>query len=228
MLRAAGHVRRYATQPPRPSGKARPFLLLTGVVVFSFFAVDYANKSLDKAFRNNLFSEKEYSRMQNGLVRRIREFSPEQLPEVYLVPDLKSSRVDKYVKSLANARVVDVDALVERARSNLDSPLALLIEELAQNGKLANRDFPAGFLFALVRLEIRRQAAHGTDPVVVVGYPTNVKEAARFEDEVAGVSKLVVFGHEGEGLVDDAKDNADRAFRELVGYYLIVDKLERR
>ena len=181
--------RLYATEASRKDNSGPRFRTIFGLAIVGTLIFNEAAKSLDKNKPKNTFTEDEYENVMQGLKRRVAMF-----PNGFL--DVKfslSTDTSKLGKNLGEPTVyIDPKVVVEGYRHAEDDPYEPLLSEIyAKNGPDYLDKLPQGLLVNLLGRYMKDHCKEG-DRVVLLNFPHTIKDAIKFENEITGVSKLLV------------------------------------
>lgn len=199
-------------------------LVGTAIFIATVHRVDREDSKTSLAKKKNSFTEEEWATHLEGLKRKKLVFTAEDGLNMYLVPYVKDeAQVDQLRKSLGSAAVIDLDDLISRQFEDSDSEYySLLRDTFVSKASSEGSSYQFGYrlapgLFAhLVQLELSRihKEQPQTKNFLLLRFPNNIKEAVKFEQDVA-LSRGVV-------LLDDAHAKSD-----VVEYFGTVNKVSK-
>lgn len=181
--------RLYATKTSNKDNSGPGFKTIFGLAIVGTLIFNEAAKSLDKNKPKNTFTEDEYENVMRGLKRRVAIF-----PDGFLdVQFALFEDNDKLAKILGSSRIyIDPNTIVECYRTTADDPYEPLLNELyAKYGPNYINKLPQGLMVSLLGRYMKENCKKG-DHVIILDFPYSIKDAIKFENEISGVSKLLI------------------------------------
>lgn len=183
--------RRYASESSRSTNrnnKGPGFAMLFALAIVGTMVFKEAAKNLDKNKPKNTFTEDEYEHVMQGLKRRVAIFPNGQLDVQFSL----HKDANKLKKILGDSRTyIDPNQVVETYRSIDDDPYEPLLNEIhTKHGPQYLDHLPQGLLVSLLGRYMKDHCNIG-DEVVILDFPHTIRDAIKFENEVASVSKLL-------------------------------------
>lgn len=201
--------RNYSTKSPRgdelPSFKKIAVVGLLGTVIFV-----QTVKSIEKRKPKTSYSEAEFENTMAGLRRRIVLFPQGQFNLNFVLPGvrLKAQQLEG-----DQVKVISPSEVIEYYRTLAGSKYEALLNDLRnQHGPESYAEkLPPGMTVMLLGRYMKEKCSPG-DTLYIIDFPTNIKDAIKFENEVAVVN--AVFASE--------KDQDS----DIIKYYQTVEKVE--